>query len=52
MAVQADGAGSAVEARTEAGSFPAGFGEVTESLYNEWARIANRIEAAKADQND
>ena len=50
-----DGAGSAVEEiplDTEAGSFPAGFGEVTESLYNEWARIANRIEAAKADQND
>ena len=50
-----DGAGSAVEEiplDTEAGSFPGGFGEVTESLYNEWARIANRIEAAKADQND
>ena len=50
-----DGAGSAVEEiplDTEAGSFPAGFGEVTESLYNEWARIANRIEAAKSDQKD
>ena len=50
-----DGRGSAVEEiplDTEAGSFPAGFGEVTEALYNEWARIGNRIEAAKADQND
>ena len=50
-----DGSGSAVEEiplDTEAGSFPAGFGEVTESLYNEWARISNRIEAAKADQAD
>ena len=50
-----DGAGSAVEEiplDTEAGSFPAGFAEVTESLYNEWARIANRIEAAKSDQKD
>ena len=54
----ADGGGSAVEEiplDTEAGSFPVGFGEVTEALYNEWARIGNRIEAAKAakaDQND
>ena len=50
-----DGRGSAVEEillDTDAGSFPAGFGEVTEALYNEWARIGNRIEAAKADQND
>ena len=50
-----DGAGSAVEEiplDTEAGSFPVGFGEVTEALYNEWARISNRIETAKADQND
>ena len=51
----ADGAGSAVEEMpldTDAGSFPAGFGEITEALYNEWATIANRIEAAKADQSD
>ena len=50
-----DGAGSAVEEirlDTDAGSFAAGFGEVTEALYNEWARISNRIETAKADQND
>ena len=37
---------------TDAGTFPAGFGEITEGLYNEWARISNRIEAAKAKQND
>ena len=37
---------------TDAGSFPAGFGEITEALYNEWARISNRIEAAKANRND
>ena len=54
----ADGGGSVVEEiplDTEAGSFPVGFGEVTEALYNEWVRIGNRIEAAKAakaDQND
>ena len=36
----------------KSGSFPAGFGEVTEALYNAWARIANRIEAAKSDQKD
>ena len=54
----ADGGGSVVEEiplDAEAGSFPVGFGEVTEALYNEWARIGNRIEAAKAaktDQND
>ena len=51
----ADGAGSAVEEMpldTDAGTFPAGFGEITEALYNDWARISNRIEAAKADQSD
>ena len=37
---------------TDAGSFPAGFGEITEALYNESARISNRIEAAKANRND
>ena len=46
-----DGAGSTVEEMvldTEAGNFPAGYGEITESLYNDWARIANRIEAIRA----
>ena len=50
-----DGGGSVVEEiplDIDAGSFPAGFGEVTEALYNEWARIGNRISAAMADQND
>ena len=28
---------------TESGTFPAGYGEITESLYNDWARISNRI---------
>ena len=40
----ADGTGSTVEEiplDTEAGSFPAGYGEITESLYNDWAKIAN-----------
>ena len=36
----------------EAGNYPAGFGEVTESLYNEWVGISNRIEAAQADQDE
>ena len=27
----------------ESGTFPAGYGEITESLYNNWARIASRI---------
>ena len=27
----------------EGGTFPAGYGEITESLYNDWARISNRI---------
>ena len=51
----ADGAGSVVEEMpldTDAGTFPAGFGEITEALYNEWARISNRIEAAKVGQRD
>jgi hypothetical protein len=50
-----DGGGSEVAEiplDTDVGSFPAGFGEVTEALYNEWARIGNRIEAAKADKSD
>ena len=50
-----DGRGSEVveiPLDTDAGSFAAGFGEVTEALYNEWARIGNRIEAAKANRND
>ena len=29
---------------TESGVFPAGFGDVAESLYNRWAEITNRIE--------
>ena len=32
---------------TDAGTFPAGYGEITESLYNEWATINNRIEMEK-----
>ena len=36
----------------EAGNFPAGFGEVTESLYNEWVGISNRIEATQADRSE
>ena len=42
----AEGTGSKVKEiplDTEAGSFPAGYGEITESLYNDWARISNRI---------
>ena len=31
----------------EVGTYPAGFDEVTESLYNEWVGISNRIEAAR-----
>ena len=27
----------------ESGTFPAGYGEITESLYNDWARISSRI---------
>ena len=45
-----DGAGSTVKEivlDTEAGNFPAGYGEITESLYNDWARIANRIAAIR-----
>ena len=45
-----DGAGSTVKEMvldTEAGNFPAGYGEITESLYNDWARIANRIAAIR-----
>ena len=46
-----DDTGSTVEEillDTEAGNFPAGYGEITESLYNDWAKISNRIEAIKA----
>ena len=32
----------------EVGTYPAGFEEVTESLYNEWVGISNRIESARA----
>ena len=47
----ADGAGSTVEEiplDTEAGTFPAGYGDITESLYNDWARISNRIEELRS----
>ena len=47
----ADDTGSTVEEialDTEAGNFPAGYGDITESLYNDWARISNRIEEIKA----
>ncbi len=47
----ADGAGSTVEEiplDTEAGTFPAGYGDITESLYNDWAKIANRIEELRS----
>ena len=47
----ADGTGSTVEEiqlDTEAGTFPAGYGEITESLYNDWARISNRIEELRS----
>ena len=36
----------------EVGNYPAGFDEVTESLYNEWVGISNRIEAARAAKAD
>ena len=51
----ADGTGSTVEEislDTEAGNYPAGFGDVTESLYNEWVGISNRIETGQADQSE
>ena len=47
----ADGAGSTVEEiplDTEAGTFPAGYGDITESLYNDWAKISNRIEVLRS----
>ena len=30
----------------EAGTFPAGYGEITENLYNDWARISNLAQRA------
>ena len=30
----------------EAGTFPAGYGEITEDLYNDWARISNLAQKA------
>lgn len=39
--------GSVVEEiplNVHAGTFPAGFGEVTDALYNDWARISNLVE--------
>ena len=32
----------------ESGTFPAGYGEITESLYNDWAKISNRIEEGRS----
>lgn len=32
---------------TDSGSFPAGYGDVTEALYNEWVEIESRIEENK-----
>lgn len=31
----------------ESATFPAGFGEVTASLYNDWVRISNRVEQGR-----
>ena len=50
-----DAAGTVVEEiplDVEVGNYPAGFDEVTESLYNEWVGISNRIEAARAAKAD
>ena len=33
-----------------AGTFAAGFGDVTEALYNEWVDIDNRIEEKKRER--
>ena len=32
----------------EGGTFPAGYGEITESIYNDWAMISNRIAEARS----
>ena len=32
----------------EGGTFPAGYGEITESLYNDWARISSRIDEGRS----
>ena len=32
----------------EGGTFPAGYGEITESIYNDWAMISNRIADARS----
>ena len=32
----------------EGGTFPAGYGEITESLYNDWAKISNRVAEARS----
>ena len=50
-----DDGGCSVEEITldaEAGSYPAGFGEVTESLYNDWVGISNRIESAQVNHGE
>lgn len=35
---------------TDSGSFPAGYGDVTEALYNKWVEIDSRIEENKSNQ--
>ena len=35
---------------TDSGSFPAGYGDVTEALYNKWVEIDSRIEENKPNQ--
>ena len=32
----------------EGGTFPAGYGEITESIYNDWAKISNRAAEARS----
>ena len=32
----------------EGGTFPAGYGEITESLYNDWAKISSRIDEGRS----
>ena len=34
----------------DAGTFPAGYGDVTETLYNRWVEIDSRIEEKKPNQ--
>lgn len=32
---------------SQTGTYPAGYDDITETLYNEWATMTNRIESAK-----